>query len=206
MTDMPEPTRFPLAWPSHKARTPWQQRRAGKFRQDGHDITIARAMKRIDLELNRMNASYPLVSTNKELRADGSPRSDRGEPIDPGVCVYFHLKGKPFAMACDTYYGVAMNLAAVAAHLGATRAIERYGVATAAETLQAFTALPPPADVKPLRPWWEVLGILRDGADRESVEAMYRAKARKCHPDVGGSAEDMADLNRARNEGLAEAK
>lgn len=202
----PEPTRFPLAWPPHRARTGWSLRKTGKFRVDGSPITIARALARLDVELHRLNASYPLISSNIELRVDGRPRSDRGEPGDPGVCIYFHLKGKPYALACDTFDRVAQNIAAVAGHLEASRTIERYGVATAAETLQAFMALPPPSDVKPKRPWWEVLGILRDGADEDSVKAMFRAKAKKAHPDQGGAPDAMSELNEALNEALAEVK
>lgn len=200
----PDPTRYPLAWPSHKGRTRWQDRKSGKFRSENTIITVARALARVDIELNRLGASYPLISSNLELRVDGRPRSDRGEPGDPGVCVYFMLKGKPYAMACDSYDRVAQNIAAIAAHLEASRAIERYGVATAAETLQAFTALPPPSGAKPKRPWWEVLGVQRDGADVDGVKAMFRSKANKAHPDRGGTADAMSELSEALREALAE--
>lgn len=206
MTDTPEPTRFPLAWPSHKGRKTPYQRRSGNFKANGSFISVAKAVMRVDAELTRLNATYPLISSNVEFRLDGLPRSDRPAPSDPGVCVYFMLKGKPYAMACDGYTNVAQNIAAIAAHLEASRAIERHGVATAAETLQAFTALPPPADTKPKRPWWEVLGIQRDGATEEDIKAMFRSKARRAHPDQGGTADAMSELNEAFREGLAEVK
>ena len=41
--------------------------------------------------------------------------------------LYFHLKKQPYAMACDRYTTVADNLAAIAAHIDAVRAIERHG-------------------------------------------------------------------------------
>lgn len=203
MTVPPEPTRFPLAWPPHKPRKKPYERKNGVFREGGNAITLAHAMRRVETELTRLNATYPLVSTNLELKVDGSPKSTQWV-ADPGVCVYFHLKGKPYALACDTYSTVIQNIAGIAKHLEASRAIERYGVATAAETLQAFTALPPPADAKPKRPWWEVLGVVRDGADKDGVTAMFKAKAKKAHPDGGGTADQFAELNEAFREALAE--
>lgn len=200
---MTEPTRFPLAWPAHKPRKKSYEQKNGTFRQGDQTLTLSQAMRRVDAELTRLNASYPLVSTNLELKVDGSPKATQWVS-DPGVCVYFHLKGKPYALACDSYTTVIQNIAAVAKHLEASRAIERYGVATAAETLQAFTALPPPADAKPKRPWWEVLGVIRDGADEDSIKAMFRAKAKKAHPDMGGASEALSELTEALKEALAE--
>lgn len=152
-----------------------------------------------------MNASYPLISSNVETRLDGTPKSGGANRADPGVCLYFTLKGKPHALACDAYTTVAQNLGALAAHLEATRAIERHGVATAAETLQAFQALPPPAGTKPARPWWEVFGVDKASVDVDDVKALFRVKAKKAHPDQpGGSVLAMAELNSALQQALNE--
>jgi len=43
---------------------------------------------------------------------------------------------------------------------------------------------------------WEVLG-LRSDADQDAIEAVYRAKAKRLHPDVGGSAEAFQELQKA---------
>lgn len=160
-------------------------------------------MERLEAEVSRLGGRYPLLSSNIETRLDGRPRSGQSEPGDPGVCLYLSLKGEPLAMACDSFTSVAQNIGALAAHIQAVRAIERYGVATAAETLQAFRALPPPIYAgPPKRPWHEVFGLDPTVADRESVEALYKAKARKAHPDAGGSAEAMAELNTAREDAI----
>jgi hypothetical protein len=209
MADAPQ--RYPLAWPSHKLRKPPHARKLGQFGAtvdkgaytSRRKINAAEAMRRVEQELDRLGGRWPIVSSNLELRLDGRPRSDR-EPEDPGACLYFDLKGVPHAMACDTYSATAQNIAAIAAHLEASRAIERYGVATAAEALQAFAALPPPPEAKPKRPWWEVFGIVREVADEDTLRALFRVKAKKAHPQNGGTDDAMLELNNALAEALAD--
>lgn len=188
--------RYPLAWPAGKPRTASYHRRSGSFREgDRKGITISGAIKRIQYELDRAGASNAIVSSNVELRLDGQPRMDRGAPGDPGVALYFDLGGKPHALGCDAYSSVPQNLAAVAAHLEATRAIARHGVATTAEMFRAFVALPRP------REWWEVLGVAQHCALAD-LEQAFRRLAAKNHPDQGGTNAAMAELNRARDMGL----
>lgn len=59
-------------------------------------------------------------------------------------------------------------------------------------------AVHPPAPVRGLEAYgaYGVLGIL-PSAPREVVEAAYRALALKYHPDRGGNAAVMANINRA---------
>lgn len=192
------PQAFPLAWPTGRPRTPGNQRKEGKFSAKAHNgrwvetrrLTINEAMVRLTDEVERLGGRYPLLSSNLEVRLDGRPRSGQGEPADPGVCVYFQLSGKPYALACDTYSRAAQNIAALAAHIEATRAITRHGVASAAETLQAFQALPAPTT------WRDVLG---GPTTRAEATAAYRRLAADAHPDRGGSDDRMAELNAARD-------
>lgn len=204
------PTRFPLAWPAHRPRATY--RKAGKFSYRGDDgwakdITVPRAMDRLEDEVRRLGGTNTLLSTNIDTRLDGRPRGGAAEPHDPGVCLYFTLKGKPMAMACDVYTKVAQNIAAVAAHLEATRAIERHGVATAAETLQAFQALPAPTVIAlgAARPWREVLGFGEmQVVDRVDIDLAWKARVRAVHPDRGGSDGQVAEVNAARDAALLE--
>lgn len=186
---------YPLAWPAHKPRTSWQRRKSGQFSHDGSPISRVQALRRLDAELTRLGGANILVSSDLQLRRDGQPHLGKGEPSDPGVCLYFSMKGKPYAMACDTYDKLAQNIAAIANHIEATRRIERYGVATAAESLQAFTALPAPP--KP----HEILGVPA-GADEAAVRAAWRRLIAAGHPDQGGSEARAAELNAARDEML----
>src|SRR5690606_37638439 len=115
---------------------------------------------------------------------DGLPRSGQAEPSDPGVALYFDLAGKPHCMPCDTYTKVAQNIAAIAAHIEATRAIERHGVSSVAEMFSGFTALPAPSSK---RAWRDVLGFHGTQLpSKASIDSAWREKAKKAHPDAGG--------------------
>ncbi len=204
---MSAPQRYPLAWPPGRPRKSSSQRKTGRFKRHDRWITIPAALDRLETELKRIGAVYPLLSTNVELTMRGEPKAGQS-PADPGAVAYFTLRGEQFALACDTYHHVEDNIAALAAHLEATRAIERHGVASAAESLQAFAMLPPPAPKA--TPWWVILELpedilkpLKPEVARTVVDGAYRALAAKAHPDAGGSSEAMAELNRAREEALA---
>jgi hypothetical protein len=209
---MAAPSRYPLAWPAGKARTAAGDRRPGDFTSADKKITATAAITRLEGELGRLGAVNPILSTNYPTRLDGSPQLGIS-PTDPGACIYFQMGGRPYAMACDTFRSTPQNIAALAAHIEATRRIERYGVATAAETLQAFAALPPPASkgapattsqaAPGPRTWWALLQLQPD-ASVAMIEAAHRTLAKRAHPDGGGSAELMSALNAARDAGLAE--
>ena len=204
---------FPLQWPKNRPRTASEYRKRARFSKVERvagvnggswlrqkDISVFDAVKRIIAEADRIGARGLVVSSNLELRNDGLPRSNQREPADPGACVYFDLAGKPRAMPCDTYDTVAGNIAAIAAHIEATRAIERHGVATVAEMFEGFMALPAPGAKKA---WWEIMGIDRSST-REQIEVRYRELAKRRHPDAGGSQEAMTELNQARQEALTQ--
>lgn len=196
------PAVYPLQWPEGKARS--RSRVPGTFKDGGSSITVPAAIGRVEAQLNHLGAKSPMVSSNLQPTLSGVTRG-RGETLDPGVVVFFDLKDQAYAMACDRYTTVASNLAAIAAHLDATRGIERWGVASAAESLQVFLALPgADGGGKAVgRPWWSVLE-LEKSASRTDVLNAYRRLAAVRHPDVeGGSHEAMAELNAARDAALA---
>jgi hypothetical protein len=200
---------YPLAWPEGRPRRTPAQRRAGQFGMVDKSksyttyksVPLDVAVRRLQAELDRLGARHVVLSTNIELRLDGQPRRDRGEPLDPGVAVYFHIgEDPPICLPCDTFTRTADNIAAIAAHIEKTRAIERYGVATIAEMFTGFAALPAPGSI----PWWQIL-LLPRTASADEIRAAHRRLARERHPDLhGGSVAMMADLNRARDEALKE--
>ena len=83
------------------------------------------------------------------------------------------------------------NLWALAIGLDDIRLNEARGLDDVAR--QVYAMLPAPAKQ---RDPWEVLG-LRSDADNDLIDAAYRAKARKLHPDVGGDAEAFRELTDA---------
>lgn len=202
-------TPYPLQWPAQRPRTPAAKRKEARFTKGERQysssgsgsswvrqrqITVADALHRLQSELDRIGARLPVVSSNLETRLDGLPRSGQRKPDDPSVAIYFQLKGDPVCLPCDTYTTVEGNIAAVAAHIEATRAIERYGVATVAEMFKGFAPLPPP------KRWWDILQC-REDADFATIQSQYRRLVKDRHPDrPGGSHDAMAELNNAFEE------
>lgn len=210
-------TAFPLCWPEGWPRC--RDRKRAKFSKGERQysnygggswmarksLSIAEATKRVLDELGRLGVEHgdAIVSSNLQPRLDGLPRAGQAEPSDPGVAVYWQRRGASMrVMAVDRYDRVADNLAAIAATLEAMRAIERHGGAQVLErAFTGFTALPKPSGAD----WWEVLKLPRT-AKRAEIEARFRRLARDRHPDRGGSNHQMAELNRARDQALAEVK
>lgn len=204
------PLSWPEAWPRYKGAR--KEGRFGKELPGQHgrtDITMADAMKRVHYELERLGVDVYndcVISTNLKTNLSGLPRSDQGEPADPGAAIYWQKKqggrmGPMRVMAIDVYSRVRDNVAAVAATLEAMRKIERHGGATILErAFTGFTALPKPSGPD----WWEVLQLDRRTATRENIIIKHKLLARERHPDVGGSDHQMAELNRARDQALQE--
>lgn len=205
-------TAYPLTWPFGWARTKVREpaRFHGTTRHyyDGGgssarkiDLTISEARKRLWRECERLGVGENdfVISSNVPLRMDGMPRSDVRRVDDPGVAVYFKLKGKDRVLACDRWLNVADNIAAIAKHIEAIRGIERWGVGTIEQAFTGYTALPAPGNGGH-RPWRDVL---QPGAppvaawSREVAETAYRRLLAERHPDRGGSHEQAAELNAA---------
>lgn len=200
---------YPLQWPANRARKTAGARKSGQFNKKVWNgsynaaaaLSVSDALRRVQDELDRIGARYPVISTNLETRLDGLPRSNQREPDDPGVALYFDLAGKPHCMPCDTYDRVADNIAAIAKHIEATRAIDRFGVATVSEMFAGFTALPAPGQADSML-WWKVLRIEPTATEAE-IQSAYRKRAAEAHPDKpGGSAVAMAEVNGARDAAL----
>lgn len=182
---------YPLTWPMAQPRTRW--RKTGQFKPRGF-ATIRDEM--LD-ELRLLGARTIVVSSDLRTRLDGLPYADQREPSDPGIAVYFRRNNKPYVIACDAFDRTWKNLRAIAGTVEALRAIERYGASSMLEqAFQGFAALPAHA-AEPS--WWDVLGVKPDASLAE-IEYAHEQLAQKHHPDVaGGSHEEMARINRARD-------
>lgn len=211
---MSDATRYPLTWPAGWKRTPYSSRRHSKFAKTklvtsgvpgntytyrrSEAIDISTGLDRLTGELRRLGAQNAIISSNLRLNQDGSINRSQGKMLDdPGVAVYFRLKGKAHALACDCWWSTAENMAALAGHIEALRAVDRYGVGTMEQAFGGYAALPPTSV-----DWWIVLGVSPD-ATREQINHAHRELAQKNHPDVGGREDDMARINAARDLALA---
>lgn len=219
-------TAYPLCWPEGWPRTPPQmrdrgdrfktyetQQRAPNFpggqsysQKVSRSVIFDKARRQMAAELGRLGAKDVILSTNLKLRNDGEPYAGEAAKTmpDPGIAVYFQYRGRPMVMAVDRFQNIAANMRSLGMAIEAMRQLERHGGGAMMErAFTGFAALPPPSSSG--RPWKEVLGLTTPTREliREDVMTAYRALAKERHPDViGGTADAMAELNRARDEGL----
>lgn len=189
---------YPLEWPAGWPRT----KRPGSSR---FDVTQARAQTDLLGEIKKLGGRYPIISSMVTLRRDGFPYANQARPDDTGVAVYFEMDGTQKVFACDQYNVVGDNIRAIGKTIEAIRGIKRWGASDLLErTLSAFDALPPPGEAKaPL--WPTVLGISPD-ASVEAIEAAFRSKAKKTHPDVPGGSHDAYLAIQAAKEAALQAR
>lgn len=184
---------FPLTWPDTMPRT--ANKVASKFKTG---LSVALKNVRSSLQLFASDSGKKVdnlvISSNVTLGVE--------RPADPGVAVWFVWDGMQVCIAVDRYAKVEDNLQAIHHIVEARRTEMRHGgLHIVRATFRGFTALPAPKR----RSWREVLGFAAGAAaDKPSIEAFYREKAKKAHPDTGGSTAAMAELNQAKSEALKE--
>jgi hypothetical protein len=189
---------FPLQWPEGWPRTPASRRGASRF---GKNLGFNQ-IRELQRELKLLGARDVVISSNVPIRNDGLPYASESKRRydDPGVAVYFMLKGKRLSMARDKYWTPWENIRSLVLTIDGLRSMERHGGSTMMDrAFSGFTALPKPGGAD----WWEVLQVPRT-VSRATVEAKFRELARERHSDQGGSDTLMAELNRARAQALQE--
>lgn len=186
---MSAPTAYPLTWPRQFPRA--QTREKGSFK-----TTLTGALKNVETSLRMFAKDSDTELENLVISSNVTLGAQR--PEDPGVAVWFTWADMGVCIAVDRYASVESNLQAIHHILEARRVELRHGtLALVRATFTGFKALPAPAG----KQWWEVLGVART-ANHAEIQAAYRKLASEAHPDKGGTAERMAEINRARDEGL----
>lgn len=109
--------------------------------------------------------------------------------------VLWTINDRPQRFTCSRFADAGINLRAIYLALDATRLAAQRGILE--ELAAVAVAMLPAGRIK--RPPHEVLGIA-PGADIDIAEAAYRVKAKRAHPDHGGSDRDMQELNEALEE------
>lgn len=177
MTDQ----RYPLHWPQSWPRTLEPVR--SRFK-----TVFIKARYELFHELELLGATDVILSTNIPLKNNGEPYANY-RITDHGVAVYFKKGNRPMVFACDKFDRIEDNLWAVAKTINSIRGIERWGASDMMErAFTGFQALPDPDD------WRSTLGYPKT---LEEAESAYREMARRAHPDMGGSIDQMQKLNKA---------
>lgn len=195
-----EGQRYPLSWPHGWPRN--TRRGSSNFRTGRDRVTLSDAFARLENEMGRLGVRETdvLMSSNLVLGMRGMPLANQAQPADPGVAVYFKLKGKDRVLACDRWLTAQENIAAIAGHIDAMRKMDRYGVGTIDQAFAGYTSLPPPnADNRP--PWRGMLGFPPTAqVTADDIKVAYRAHAKNAANDQGA----LLQLNLARDAALAE--
>lgn len=176
---------YPLQWPSGWPRTVGRQRWPNA-------VGLGPALKELESELRLLNVRQIVLSSNCSLGMENA--------ADPGVVAFGVYDGQEIAIPCDRWTTVAANVRAIAKTVNAMRGMERWGAKHMIRAMfQGFTAIAGPAP----RDWHEVLGI--DGKPSvEIVRNRVRVLAMEHHPDRGGDAAIMAEINAAADQAIRE--
>ena len=195
-------------WPGENTRN----RRTSNF-----SASWSATLSLLDRELCQLGAKNVVIQvslTERDIRLDGYPRAN-ARPDHPGVIVSLDSAYGPLSYPCDTFTSWQDNLRAVALALEALRSVDRYGVTKRGEQYTGWKQLPegrpmPAAmtrdeaaqflaqhgapDLISLGGW----GHLREPAHVVERDRVYKAAARKLHPDAGGTTEDFQRLQEAK--------
>lgn len=152
----------------------------------------------LEMEMEHLGATGIVIEADlrrDQIRNDGWPRGGCA-PATPGVRLSFGSSHGEMSFACSTFATMEGNLRAIGMTLQRLRLIDEYGATRGGEQYKGFARLPGGefATVEAARTWL----MLQAGCSGTDTE-IYRAAARKSHPDAGGSNDLMAKVNRARD-------
>lgn len=189
---------YPLYWPEGWPRTDVGKIKRAQFK----DRSVFTARRELELEVRRFGGRDLIISSNRELKLDGTPRSIQKQPEDRGVAIYFMRNGEEAALGIDVYSTVEDNAWALVRTIQCMRQIERDGGATITnKAFKGFLALPDPDK----KNWWDVLGIPREST-QEEVKKAYFLLAKTNHPDLGGDPIEFDIITKAYNTACKETR
>lgn len=147
-----------------------------------------------------LHSDKTVAETRMDLRATfekwSVTRWDSPHPTKIGgaeATVRFELNGQPMVLTCNRFDEYRINLRALWITLDDLRLAASRGIL---EQYQQFLAQLPAAGESSYQDPYEVVGV-SEAMDIESIEAVYRVKAKRLHPDVGGDVEAFKRLQRA---------
>jgi len=188
-----------IDWPHWADRTrPAARERTSKF-----SVTLASSISDIKTELeDRLGVDdWRLSTAAPHRKKDGRPYAD-ANPDDPGAVVRWSMDEEQYAVACDRYTGLRDNVRAIGLYIEEKRKMGNRPVRTGQD--EFATARLPSGDDDDLvvvggetEAPHEVLGVSPDAPDAAVVGA-YRELLKERHPDHGGSAAELRQLNQAK--------
>jgi hypothetical protein len=184
-----------LDWPLGRPQTARPKKSQFKATQ-----SLSMCLDFLKAELRRLKATDIILTANWQLGQLGQPLSAQPRKgIDNyGVSVYWRRASASYQLCCDKYTSWEENLRALALHIQAVRAQERYGVATLEEAFKGAELALPVANKT--RTAARLLGLKEEECkDKATVDAVYRHLAYMNHPDSGGDTSKMAEINAARD-------
>jgi len=178
---------FPLQWLPQQPRTKKPER--AKF----GNHSPSKAGDYLIAELYRLGAKNCVISSNLQQRARGDGFYANQRVDDVGVVVYFDLKGKGKAMACDRWDKVEHNLWALYLSVSAIRGLERWGGSEFLDGLfTGFKALPSPDDIMVMEK-----NYFEGVETEEEISRRYKQLAKELHPDMeNGNSNDFQLMKR----------
>jgi len=184
---------YPLHWPDSMART--TKKANSQFK-----TSLTKALGNVRDSLQRF--SNDTGKKLDELSISSNVTLGNQRPTDTGVAVWFIWDGMQVCIAVDRYPKVEDNLQAIHHVIEARRTEMRHGgIEIVRATFKGFQALPAPGK----RPWRAVLGIAPDvSVTMDMLKHFYRSAAKVAHPDSGGSASAMQEVNAAYQEAKKE--
>jgi len=173
---------YPLRWLYQQPRT----KNPDRARFGNHSVFMAGGYL-VD-ELGRLGVKNCVISSNLQQRARGDGFYANQRVDDAGVVVYFDLKGKGKAMACDRWDKVEHNLRALYLSVQAIRGLERWGGSEFLDGLfTGFEALPSSEDFAMSRK-----NYFKGITNKEELATTYRRLVKLLHPDMpGGTAKEF---------------
>jgi len=179
---------YPLQWLLQQPRT----KRPQRARFGNH--SPSKAGDYLVDEIIRLGAKKCVISSNLQERARGGGFYAKQEHAkdDAGIVIYFELKGKQKAMACDLWDKPEHNLWALFLSVQAIRGLDRWGGSEFLDGLfTGFQALPSPDEIIVSAPQY-----FADCTDKEHAKKRYKNLAKELHPDVGGDSQEFAEMQR----------
>lgn len=175
--------------------TPPEVRRRSQFKAK-YDATLDLLFREAEL-LGAELLVLQVDLTERDIRIDGLPRASARYGDNPGVIVSFDSIHGPLRYATDTFDDWRSNLRAIALSLEALRAVDRYGVSKRGEQYRGWRALTAGSGSSLFATRAEAETWMRKCAEESGIgswagwEALYKALAKKMHPDADGGSTDL---------------